>query len=290
MKAPAKSVSAWLTDGRKYLAQREVPEVDANLEFLMAHVLGRGRADVAAASSRELLPKQGNHFWELVKERGRRFPLAFVLGSQPFMGLDIKVSRSVLIPRPETEQLVEAVIAAAKDLVRPAHIIEIGTGTGCVPIALAKHLPTAVLYATEISPAAMAVAQENARAHSVSHRIRFLREDLFKPHAQGAPWADIIVSNPPYIPTAELETLEAEVRREPFLALDGGPDGLEAIRAIAQDAPRLLKPGGRLLMEFGDGQGSKVRQILKHEGFVDIHIVQDLQGHERIATAELAAK
>ncbi len=284
------SVGDWLKKAAAYLASREVAETEANVEFLMAHVLGKGRADVKAASGRVLTEKQGHHFWELVKERARRVPLAYVLGSQPFMGLDIRVTGSVLVPRPETEELVEAVIEAAKDAAQPLHIVDIGTGSGCVPIALAKHLPRVMLYATEISAAAMTVAEDNARRHNLSHRIRFLREDFFKPHQTTAPWADILVTNPPYIPTIEVKRLEAEVRREPVLALDGGKDGLAAIRAIAADVPHVLKPGGRFFLEFGDGQAGKVRSILRRNGFDEPRIRKDFAGRERIAEARLPEK
>ncbi len=283
-------VGDWLKKAAAYLASREIEETEANIEFLMAHVLGSGRADVKAASGRILTEKQGHHFWELVKERARRVPLAYVLGSQPFMGLDIKVTGSVLVPRPETEELVEAVIEAAKDAARPLHIVDIGTGSGCAAIALAKHLPRVMLYATEISAAALAVAEDNARRHNLSHRIRFLREDFFKPHKATAPWADIVVTNPPYVPTAEVKRLAAEVRREPVLALDGGKDGLAAIRAIAADVPHVLKPGGRLFLEFGAGQVEKVRGILRHNGFGELRIRKDFAGLERIAEARLPEK
>ncbi|MFH2201582.1 MAG: peptide chain release factor N(5)-glutamine methyltransferase [Elusimicrobiota bacterium] len=286
VKALRRAVTERLGDGEKYLAERGVDETAANAEFLMAEALGCGRADVHARADYILEPKQDHHFWDMIKRRGRRVPLAYVLGFQPFMDCRIKVNSSVLIPRPETEQLVEAVIelAGGKGAV---HIVDVGTGSGCVSIALARRLPAAMIYATEISAAALKMAEENAGLNGVAQRIRFLCEDLFKPERRSSPWADIVVANPPYIPTAELKTLDKEVLREPFLALDGGKDGLDAVRAIAADAPRMLKPGGRLALEIGDGQADKVRGILERGGFSAVEIRRDLQRRERIALAGL---
>jgi release factor glutamine methyltransferase len=282
------TVRARLKDAGVYLTQRGVDETEANAEFLMAEVLGCGRSQVRACGAQVLTDKQNSQYWELIKHRGRRVPLAYVIGHQPFAGCDIKVTPSVLIPRPETEQLVEAVVALAKES-GAIHILDIGTGSGCLPVAIAKALPQATLYATEIDTAAIRIAEENASRNGVSRRIRFLREDLFKPAKRSAPWADIVVTNPPYIPSAEVACLDKEVLREPKLALDGGRDGLDAIRAIVSDAPRMLKPGGSMCMEFGDGQEDKVSRIFLHNGFSSVDILSDLQGRRRIAVARLPA-
>ncbi|MBI5239205.1 MAG: peptide chain release factor N(5)-glutamine methyltransferase [Elusimicrobia bacterium] len=275
----------WLGDAAAFFRKKGVPEAEANAEFIMAAVLETGRNDVRLGASHPLSEKQGFHFWELVQERGQRVPLGYVLGSQGFMGLDIAVTRDVLVPRPETEELA----AAARDLLQAGRpdptVLEIGTGTGCVAIALAKALPGATVYATELSPAALALALRNAEAHGVSRRIRFLKEDLFKPAARGAGWADLVVSNPPYIPSAEIDRLEPEVRKEPRLALDGGKDGLDAIRAIAADAPRHIRKGGWLVLEIGSEQGAAVRGLLEGAGGAAVEVRRDLQGLDRIAVA-----
>jgi release factor glutamine methyltransferase len=277
-----------IKDAEKYLIQRGVDETSANVEFLMAEVLGCGRSEVQASGVRLLSDKQNSQFWEYIKHRGRRVPLAYVIGYQPFAGCNIKVTPSVLIPRPETEQLVEAVVTIAKES-GALHIVDIGTGSGCMAVAIAKALPKTIVYATEIDMAAIALAEENATRNGVSRRVRFLREDLFKPAKRSAPWADVVVTNPPYIPSAEVPDLEKEVLREPMLALDGGKDGLDAIRAIVADAPRMLKPGGWMCMEFGAGQAEKARGVFLHNGFEDVEIRKDLQGQERIALARLPA-
>lgn len=284
---------AWLEKGEAFLAERKVPEARANAEFILAHVLSCGRAAAKAVPERVLDGRQAHHFWNLVKARGRRVPLAYVLGSQPFCGLDILVDPRVLVPRPETEELVGLVVEAARGA--PAHILEVGTGSGCIAVALARALPSATVYASEISDDALRLAAENARRHQVEGRIRFLREDLFRPGRSSVtsfrdgspsvagPWADILVSNPPYIPSADLRDLEPEVLAEPHLALDGGPDGLDAVRAIVEEAPGRLKSGGLLALEIGAGQARAVRDILS--GWEGLEVRRDLQGVERFALA-----
>ncbi|PCI35880.1 MAG: protein-(glutamine-N5) methyltransferase, release factor-specific [Elusimicrobia bacterium] len=288
MKVKSVSISEWLEKADDFLEKRQVPETRANAEFLLAEVLGVGRSQMVLSGDRELSWKQGSHFWEMVKARGKRLPLAYVIGYQPFCGLDVKVTPSVLVPRPETEGLVEEAVKVAESkypLSANLHILDVGTGSGCIALALAKKLSKAMLYATDLSDSALKLAEENAVKLGLIQRIRFLREDLFKPSAGGAPWADIVVSNPPYIPTGEIDNLSPEVHQEPFMALDGGESGMEAIKAIAADAPRVLKPGGYLLMEFMMGQGVEVKRQLDHLGFSEIRLEKDLQGVERIVVA-----
>jgi release factor glutamine methyltransferase len=286
MTAAVLSVDEWLAKGGQFLGDRRVPEASASVEFLMAAVLGVGRGSVRAEGRRRLTEKQGNHFWNFVKERGRRVPLAYILGTQPFCGHEIKVSPAVLVPRPETEGLVECAVDVARTRLPSGtlHIVDIGTGSGCIPVAIAHALPDAVLYATEISPQALRVAEENFRSHGIEARVRLVREDLFK--GGGAPaWADMVVCNPPYIPSKEIPDLEPELHHEPVLALDGGKDGLEAIRAVVTDSPRMLKPGGWLLLEIGFGQAAKVREILERRGLRDVEVRKDLAGIERVCVS-----
>lgn len=277
------TAAGWLARAEAFLAEKGVPEASANAEFLLAEALEVGRGRARAEGMRVLTKRQALRFWETVKTRGRRIPLAYVLGWQPFAGCRIEVNASVLVPRPETEELVELAAREVEGLARrPAHVVDVGTGSGCVAIALAKRLPDAVVYATDVSPAALRLAAANAMLNHVSRQVKVLREDLFKPHA-GAPWADVAVSNPPYIPSAEVDRLEPEVRKEPRLALDGGKDGLRHIRAIAEDARRLVKPGGRVLLEFGAGQAPDVRALLLKGGLSEVRIGKDAQGLERFA-------
>lgn len=283
------TVAGLLAEGEEFLKKSEVPEARANAEFLMAEVLGVGRATALSRGAQELTEKRGHHFWTRVRERGRRVPLAYVLGWQPFLGLSIKVNRNSLIPRPETEELVLECERLVKTLEVPApQIIEIGTGTGCVAIALAQLLPSATVFATDVSEKVLSLARRNALAHHVSNRVRFVREDVFSDSPGPHGWADLMVSNPPYIPTRDLDALEPEVKAEPRLALDGGNDGLDAIRAIIDAAPRRIRPGGFLALEIGSRQGAAVSKLLKAAGFLGIRIKKDAQGLDRIAVGRLS--
>lgn len=281
------TASEWLAKGERFLAERGVPEPRPSAEFLLAEALGTGRGAALAGGGRLLTEKQAFHFWELIKARGKRRPLAHILGKQPFLGLDIAVTPDVLIPRPETEELVLECERLVKTLGVPApKVVDLGTGSGCIAIALAQLLPHAVVFATDISEKALKLAEKNALAHHVGQRVRFVREDLFSEKQNLRGWADLVVSNPPYIPSREVDALEPEVLMEPRLALDGGKDGLEAIRAVAAAATKLLKPGGLLALEFGMGQGPAVTKLLAAAGYKHVVLKKDAQGVERFAAAK----
>lgn len=278
------NVAEWLAKAEKFLRERGVDETAANAEFMMAQALKVGRNDVRLSGARRVTDKQGYYFWEMIKKRGKRLPMAYVIGNQPFLSLEIDVTPDVLVPRPETEEVVMEAERLLSSLGRPdLHVLEVGTGSGCISIALARLFPQAVIFATEISPQAVKLAEKNAMKHHVSGRIRFVREDLYKPSARHAGWADLVISNPPYIPSAEVKKLASEVLQEPYLALDGGPDGLAAIRAIVEDAPRHLKRGAWLVLEIGSDQGTALSQLLSARGFSGAYVRRDAQGRDRIA-------
>ena len=282
------TISEWLDKAVAFLTKQGVPEARANAEFIMAEALRAGRSELQLHHLRVPTDKQERVFWGNVERRGKRVPLAYILGNQPFMGLEIKVSPDVLIPRPETEEVVACAVELLKD--RAGHtlnILEFGTGTGCIAVALAESLRHATVYATDISDAALKLALENALGHHVERRIRFVKEDLFR-EASLKGWADLVISNPPYIPTKVIATLEPEVLKEPFLALDGGKDGLDALRAIIAAAPGYLKKGGWLVLEIGHAQGPAVLRLLEKAGFDGRLVRKDLQGHDRIAVARRA--
>ena len=284
------NVTAWLVKGEMYLAERDVPEARATVEFMLAEILGVGRAAALLRPNQELTEKQGHHFQTWLKERGKRVPLAYILGNQPFFGLKIEVTRDSLIPRPETEELVlecERLLKSAG--VAAPKILEVGTGTGCVAIALSQLLPQATVFATDVSDKALELARKNALSHHVFNRIRFVREDLFSNKVGLRGWADILVSNPPYIPTKDLDGLEPEVKCEPRLALDGGKDGLDALRAIVAAAPKTLKPGGFIALEMEHRQGTAVSKLLHAAGFTGVAIKKDAQGLDRFAIGRLPA-
>lgn len=279
------TAAEWLEKAVKYLDERGVPEGRPSAEFLLAETLGAGRGAVVADGRRALSEKQGFHFWEMIKERGKRCPIAHIIGRQPFLGLDIEVTPDVLIPRPETEELVLECERLIKGAAAPK-IVDLGTGSGCIAIALAQLLPQATVFATDISDKALKLAEKNAVTHHVSRRVRFVREDLFSEKQGLRGWADLVASNPPYIPSREVDKLEPEVLKEPRLALDGGKDGLEAVRAVVVAAAKLLKSGGWLALEIGAGQGPDVRAILATAGYSDVSLKKDAQGVERFAEAK----
>jgi len=216
-------------------------------------------------------------------------PLHYILGKSEFLGLEFKVAQAVLIPRPETEILVEAALAQG---VRVSgcqgsglHILDMGTGSGCIAVSLAKLLPCAQVTAVDISSEALEIAKENARMHTVA--IRFIRSDLFSSYQLPVTSYDIIVSNPPYIPSAEITYLSPEVKSEPALALDGGEDGLKFYRAIIERAPGFLRKNGFLIIEMGFGQKDAIVDIFdKHAAFTVKEIVRDYSDIERVVVAQ----
>jgi release factor glutamine methyltransferase len=222
--------------------------------------------------------------------------MAYLLGIREFWSLSLAVTSSVLIPRPETETLVEAALAACTEVSPPASgrpvILDLCTGTGAIAIALARELPQARVLATDISRRALRVARCNAEAHGVADRVSFLRGDLWRAldGVLTGRQADLIVSNPPYIPSSALETLMPEVQWEPRRSLDGGPDGLTFHREIIRGAPQYLRPDGVLLMEIGADQASAARRLLEAGGsFEGVRVYQDLAGRDRVIAARCAA-
>jgi release factor glutamine methyltransferase len=227
----------------------------------------------------------------LLKRRAAREPLQYLLGTQEFRGLDIAVTPDVLIPRPETELLVEEALRAVVDRKEPA-IADVGTGSGCVAVALAQARRDATLYALDLSAPALAVARRNAERHGVGDRIRFIRADLLGAFGEAsAETFDVIVSNPPYIPELEVERLQPEIAHyEPRVALAAGKDGLDFYRRLLQEAPPLLKPGGCLIMELGCGQFEAVKQLTFCRGAFDaVECCKDAAGIERVFVARVGA-
>lgn len=282
------TVAECLKKGESYLTDRGVPEPKANAEFLMSEMLAVGRLTAVTQGSRVLTAKETHQYLDWIKWRGKRIPLAYIIGHQPFLGINIRVTRDSLVPRPETEELVIECERLIKKVATPK-ILEIGTGTGCIAIALAQLLPSATIFATDLSKQALELAQRNAITHHVGNRIRFVREDLFSDKQGLRGWADLMVTNPPYIPTKDLDGLEPEVLKEPRMALDGGKDGLDAIRAITAMAPKMLKPGGILAMEIGSKQGPAVAKLFSAAGLIGVSIKKDAQGLERFAFGNLPA-
>jgi release factor glutamine methyltransferase len=232
---------------------------------------------------------------QLFSQRARGIPLQYLTGIQEFWGLEYVVTPDVLIPRPETEILVEEVIRLVKDRQRSgtSRLVDLGTGSGCIAIALAKFLPGVEILATDISGDALTIARRNARRLGVDQQITFVKGNLFEPlKKRSAGQADMIISNPPYIPSDELQTLATEVKdHEPRIALDGGPDGLDLCRRIIQEAPNHLDSGGILVMEIGWKQSKVLSQWINRQSASsalggglpwDFEFRKDLSGIERV--------
>jgi release factor glutamine methyltransferase len=250
--------------------------------LLLLHALGATRADLLARPERILTPTEQHQYDAFVARRTRHEPVQYIIGQQEFYGLALHVTPSVLIPRPETEHLVEETLHALAGT-GPQRIADVGTGSGAIAIALAAHLPQAQVTALDLSRAALAVAAENAARHGLAARIRFVESDLLAA-LQGGEALDAVVSNPPYVAEAERKTMPSEVRNyEPATALFAGQDGLDVYRRLVPQAHAALRPGGLLAMEIGHGQREAVAKLMN--AWDELRFVDDLQGIPRVALA-----
>ena len=246
--------------------------------MLLSYVLERPRAALLTHPEHRLSTAELTRFYALVQDYAAGYPLPYLTGKIEFYGLDIEVTPEVLIPRPDTELLVELAVDR-----HPRTVVDVGTGSGCIAVALAKQLPGLQVYAIDISPAVLAVARRNAERHGVEEQIQFLAGDLLD--RRPAP-VDLIVSNPPYVSSDELASLPPAIRyHEPRLALDGGPDGLDVIRRLVSQSEGLLEEGGTLLVEIGADQGVEVQAIARTvfpEADTLVRIHPDLAGRDRV--------
>lgn len=250
-------------------------------EILLLHATGLSRATLLAHDDDSLAPDLTAAFDALITRRSTGEPIQHIIGEAEFYGLPFRVTRDVLIPRPETEHLVERAIGILRTTNSP-RILDIGTGSGAIAVALAHTLPAASVTTIDLSPAALAVARENAARNNIAERVRFLEGDLLAPVA--GEHFDLIVSNPPYVPEADRESLAVEVREyEPALALFAGADGLDIYRRLIPAAFSALAPGGALLLEIGYGQRDAIHSLLSSAGFASIAFTPDLQGILRVA-------
>jgi release factor glutamine methyltransferase len=263
----------------RYLAERGVANPRLNAEHLLAHALGLKRMELYLQFDRALTESERAPLRDLVKRRGARQPLQHVLGTAEFHGRAFTCDQRALVPRPETEQLVELALEILHPHLAPT-LLDIGTGSSVIALTLALELPSATVHATDLWPDALALAAENAARHALTDRIVFHQADLLPP---GGTKFDLIIANLPYIPADEIPSLSPEVRHDPVTALDGGSDGLDLIRRLIGTAPDHLAPAGALLLEIGAGQAQTVGGLLSARKFRDISVRPDYQNIPRFA-------
>ncbi len=266
-----------------YLQSCGIEDAGQDAWMLLAYVCGISRADYLADPEKQMTEKERDAFTALVEKRGSRIPLQHLTEIQGFMGFDFKVNSSVLIPRQDTEALVEKALELIPDG-GPYRILDLCTGSGCIALSLAKLHGGIEIAASDLSLEALACAQENADRLGV--KLRLVRSDLFA--GLGSDCFDMIVSNPPYIPSAVIGTLSDEVRlHEPRIALDGGEDGLSFYRRILRESPAHLRSEGLLLVEIGYEQAEAVQALFEQNGFSGIEVIRDLSGHDRVVLGRL---
>ena len=296
MESPHKTAATFrcvLKEAIAKLSSSHSEQARLEAELLLAHVLEMRKVDVITRPDQVLTELQEEQFQQLVERRCRKEPLAYIVGHREFWSLEFKVNPSVLIPRPETEKMIEHLRSLAGDEAsgKEIRILDVGTGSGILAIVAALEFPKARVTAVDDSDKALAIARDNAFRHHVTERLEFIKMNFMRDwNFPQSDLYDYILSNPPYIPSKQLEQLMPDVRDfEPRFALDGGPDGLACYRYIIANAFSCLKPGGVLIFEVGEGQAGVVKQYLQdHSGFGEIEIIQDLSGRERVVSARRA--
>lgn len=281
------TLQEWVDKGAELLRTGPHPDrARMDAELLLRHLLKQERAALLARWKERLHENEIANYVELLERRQAGEPIQYITGEAAFYGLSFSVSRDVLIPRPETEHLVEKTVALCEGIAHP-RIVDVGTGSGAIAVALAHALPHARITATDLSPAALEMAARNAARNGVAERIRFLRGDLLAPVA--AECFDVVASNPPYVATADRAALAVEVREfEPGMALFAGVDGLSIYKRLIPQAADSLVAGGYIVLEIGWGQQQALAELLRSSGFEDVDFVPDLQGIPRVAVGRRA--
>lgn len=260
--------------GKEYLKQHDIADADVDSWYLLAHVCGMNRAEYLLRSEEIVAEKEYDLYIRLLKKRGSHIPLQLITGTQEFMGLGFHVSSDVLIPRQDTENLVIEVLKVCEG----KSVLDMCTGSACIIVSLAKLGSLKKAVGVDISEKALSIASKNAEQHKV--KVKFIESDLFA-NIEGM--YDIIVSNPPYIPTKDIESLMVEVKdHEPIIALDGDEDGLSFYKRIGNEINEYLTPKGYIFLEIGYDQGLAVTEILVNAGIEDIKVIKDLSGLDRV--------
>ncbi len=258
-------------------------------ELMLTSILDCRRTDLYVDAP-TLTRRQEGRLAEMQQRRQGGEPLQYILNECEFMGLSLAVDPRVLIPRPETELLVEKVIEKAKGITRrPLEICDIGTGSGNIAISLAKYVEDSFVTAVDVSRDALLLAQQNAQRHGVDHKIKFIHEDMMTFLSSEKPSYDVIVSNPPYIPADQMNRLPLDVQKEPWMALDGGPGGMDYYRMIIAKGAQHLKHGGFLILEIGDGQRAEIEALFQQNPeYSGFNFFKDYRGTDRIVVLEFS--
>ena len=259
---------------------------------MLAHALQVSRSCLYSRLQERVSASQKNDFQQSLARRARHEPVAYIIGQQEFWSLAFQVNPCVLIPRPDTESVVEtAVHVLTSSQTAAPQILDIGTGSGCIAVALATELPHANIWAVDRTQEILSLARRNADSHQVSQRLTFYCGDLLAPVTQGAPFFDLIVTNPPYIPPQALDTLQPEIREwEPRAALDGGADGLDFYHRLLYDSPGYIRPGGWLVAEIGEDQKDAVFQLGQKQRHLRFRTCrQDYAGRDRVVVFQKTA-
>jgi release factor glutamine methyltransferase len=265
------------------LVAAHVGSTRMNAELLMMFILNCDRAYLYAHPEREMSPDEQQRYGDAIEQRSCGIPAQYITGHQEFWGMDLIVSSAVLIPRPETEHVIETILRLVDRPDMALRVIDVGTGSGCIALALAKELPAVEIDATEISSAALEIARANAARHRLEKRIRFHEADLLAGFEANS--FDFVVSNPPYVGDAEEDQVQLEVRKfEPRNAVFAGPGGTEVIERLLPQAKSVLKPGGWLVFEISGTIVDRVRELLS--GWSNLQIINDLQGIPRVMAAQ----
>ena len=281
----ANTIADALSAGERILSRAEVPDYRSDANLLLRETLGIDQAQLIVRAGEQISAEDYEHYLGFINRRALREPVQYILGRQEFYGLEFTVTPEVLIPRPETEFLVERAIQLAQRLETDTPlIVDVGTGSGCVAVSIARHLPGARIVATDISEAALTIARGNADRHGVEERVEFLHGDLLNPLRDlGLDRAvDLIVSNPPYVPETTLAGLQPEVRDyEPWLALTGGEDGLDLYRRLFDESRGLIRTSGLIVLEIGYSQLDSISSIASEIGWERLEVTCDLQSIPR---------
>ena len=271
----------------EYLNNKGIESGRANAELLLADIINCKRLDLYLLFDRPLTDEELQRYRDLLKRRGKFEPLQYILGKVEFFGIELKVTPHVLIPRPETELLVENVLHQLQKE-NKLEILDIGCGCGNIPIALSLHNEQIKIIATDIDDGSLKVANENTEKHNVMSKIKFIQHDILKDEMSIFPMFDLVISNPPYVSKENYSTLQKEIRDfEPRIAVTDEGDGYTFYRAISEKVSKKLKPKGKLFFEVAEGQSDSVTKIMEQNNFINIVVKKDYQNIDRIVYGEI---